>query len=99
MINYPTIIDVEQNLDGSPNLVTLHDSLRLRLADDYLPGNTIIYVEGDPDVFIRFPSVGYLTLTEQCSDVELRAIAFSYTSKTIISVSYTHLTLPTNREV
>jgi PKD repeat protein len=79
MSNYPTSIDNDQNL------FTLHDSLRLTLSEDYLPGDTILYVEGDPDVYLRFPTIGYITLTEQCSDPEFRAISFSYSSKSVIS--------------
>jgi len=81
MSNYPTSIDNDENL------FTLHDSLRLRLAEDYTPGDTTIYVDGDPDVFTQFPTTGYITLTEQCSDPAFRAVAFSYSSKTTISAS------------
>lgn len=79
MINYPEEIDTEEILP------TVHDSLRLRLAEDYEPGNTSITVEGDIAIFERFPNIGYLTLTEQCSEPELRAISFHYSSKTEIS--------------
>lgn len=79
MSNYPT------NIDDDQNLFTLHDSLRLTLSEDYHPGDTILYVEGDLDVYLKFPTIGYITLTEQCSDPEFRAISLSYSSKSIIS--------------
>jgi PKD repeat protein len=81
MINYPNQIDTEEVLP------TVHDSLRLRLSEDYEPGDNSVVVEGDIAVFAKFPNIGYLTLTEQCSEPELRAISFHYASKAEISES------------
>ena len=75
MSNYPESLDTEQDL------LIAHDALRLRLTDDYTPGDTSINVEGDIDIYNNFPNTGYITLTEQCSDVDNRAISFNYTSK------------------
>jgi PKD repeat protein len=68
------------SLDADDNLYLVHDSLRLQLADDYNPGDQTITV--NPDViFNSFPPSGIITLTEQCSDIALRAISLSYSSK------------------
>ena len=77
MINFPNTLDTDETL------FVVHDGLRLQLAEDYLPGDTTISVFGDDEVFRRFPDVGILTLTEQCSDGEERAISFTYTSKNV----------------
>lgn len=66
--------------DTDENLYLAHDALRMRLAKDYNPGDTSITVEGSILVFADFPPSGLITLTEQCSDIEERAISFSYTS-------------------
>ena len=77
----PEVSNFPDSFDSNENLYLVHDSLRLRLAEDYNPGDTTITVEGDPDVFLQFPNTGILTLTEQCSDIEERAISFYYTGK------------------
>ena len=69
-------------LDSIINMHEVHDSLRLRLAEDYNPGDTQITVEGDLEVFLNFPATGYITLTEQCSDPAERAISFFFTGST-----------------
>jgi hypothetical protein len=74
--NYPTSIDTNQNL------FQVHDSLRMQLIEDYNPGDTSITVFGDATIMDQFDSTGIITLTEQCSDPELRAISFFYNSKT-----------------
>lgn len=68
-----------ESFDSDENLFIVHDSLRLRLIEDYSPGDTSIRVDGDFTVFARMPSTGYITLTEQCSDIDDRAISFYYT--------------------
>jgi PKD repeat protein len=77
--NYPESFDTERNL------YTVHDVLRLRLAEDYSLADTSITCEGDPDIFARFPDTGFITLTEQCSDIEDRALTFFYNSKASIN--------------
>lgn len=71
-ITYPTAFDSDDNL------FLVHDGLRLRLAEDYTPGDTHITAEGDLLIMTRWPQKGILTLTEQCSDIEDRAISFFY---------------------
>lgn len=77
--NYPIEIDTNQNL------FQVHDSLRVRLAEDYNPGDTSIQVFGDETTMRRFNSTGIITLTEQCSEPGLRAISFYYGSRTLTS--------------
>lgn len=84
-------IQTESNYPDSLNttdfLLEAHDSLRLRLAEEYSPGDTSITVEGDVVVYNRFPATGYLTLTEQCSAVDERAISFHYSSKAAVDAA------------
>jgi len=68
--------------DGDENLFLVRDSLRVRLLDDYRPGDTSILVEGDEGMMERFPPSGIITLTEQCSDIDFRAVSLHYSSKT-----------------
>lgn len=72
---YPDAIDDNQNLH------LVHDSLRVVLAENYDPSvsSTKITVTGDTT---NFPATGIVTLTEQYSDAQDRAISFFYTSKT-----------------
>jgi PKD repeat protein len=72
--SYPTAFDDDNNL------FLVHDSLRVALIEDYNPGDTSITVMGDTVVLGRFPSTGIITLTEQCSDIDHRAISFYYSS-------------------
>lgn len=77
--NYPNALDTNVNLHE------VHDSLRVVLASNYDPNDpiisnrSIIYTTGDNSLF---PSSGIITLTDQCNDIENRAISFYYTSKT-----------------
>lgn len=75
--NYPEILDTDQNLYET------HDSLRVLLSEDYTPGDTTIIVEGDEETMRRFPATGIITLTEQCSEPELRAVSFYYGARTL----------------
>lgn len=77
--NYPTSFDTDDNL------FLVHDSLRVRLLEDYNPGDTSVLVEGDAEIMGRFPATGIITLTEQCSDIDKRALSFYYGSKTSVS--------------
>jgi len=72
------------SFDSDENLYLVHDSLRVRLAEDYTPGDTSITIEDTDDgaTMEKFPSSGFITLTEQQSDPEERAISFWYASKT-----------------
>lgn len=82
-INFPTA------LDTNDNLFLVHDSLRVKLYADYNVGDTSIQVYGDYNTLIKFPASGLITLTEQLSDVDLRAISFYYSSITIDTLTNT----------
>ncbi len=79
----PTSSTFPTTLDTDDNLYIAHDSLRVVLAEDYNPGDTFINVIGDEEIMRRFPPTGIITLTEQCSEPELRAISFYYGAKTL----------------
>jgi PKD repeat protein len=66
------------SFDSEENLFLVHDSLRMKLIEDYKPGDTSIKVFSDFLVASRMPSSGLITLTEQCSEVDKRAISFFY---------------------
>lgn len=66
--------------DNDTNLFWVKDALRVRLLEDYNPGDKSIIVEGDPLVMANFPPTGLITLTEQCSDIDFRALSFHYSS-------------------
>lgn len=75
-----------KSFDNNQNLYLVHDYLRLKLAEDYNPGDTSIYVSGDKNVMSIFPNAsqggGIITLIDQCDDIMNRAVSFSYTSRT-----------------
>lgn len=79
----PTSSNFPTDLDTDSNLCEVHDSLRVRLAEDYLPGDTAITVIGDEETMRRFPDTGIITLTEQCSDADVRATSFFYGLRTL----------------
>lgn len=74
--NFPTQLDTDENL------FLVHDSLRVRLVNDYNPGDVSISIEGDSDAITKFPPSGIITLTEQCSEIDKRAISLFYGSRT-----------------
>jgi PKD repeat protein len=75
----PTSSLYPDQLDSNTNLFEVHDSLRLRLIEDYNPGNTSIKVDvTDFLIASRISATGLITLTEQCSDIDKRAISFFY---------------------
>jgi len=76
----PTSSNFPDNLDTDENLYEVFDSLRLRLAEDYAPGDTSITVDEVLDN--DFPTTGQITLTEQCSDLDERAVSLHYGSRT-----------------
>jgi PKD repeat protein len=76
----PTASDYPDAFDSDTNLFAVHDGLRVRLAEDYNPGDTEITVEGDLLILSRFPPTGIITLTEQCSDIDKRAISLFYSN-------------------
>lgn len=80
MIPNPT--NFPNQLDTDENLFLVHDSLRVRLVNDYNPGDVSISVEGNSETIVKFPTSGIITLTEQCSDIDKRAISLFYGSRT-----------------
>ena len=81
----PTSSNFPESLDNEQNLFLVHDSLRVRLLDDYTPGDTSVLIEGDLEVINKFPPTGLITLTEQCSEIDKRALTFYYGSRTSAS--------------
>lgn len=78
----PIASDYPELLDTDENLYIVHDALRVQLIEDYEPGDTSITFDGDPIVISQFPPSGIITLTEQLSDADERAISFFYKSRT-----------------
>lgn len=74
----PTSPLYPDDFDSTSNLYRVHDSLRVKLLDDYTPGDSSIAVDGD---ITKFPPTGVITLTEQVSAIDLRAISFYYGSR------------------
>ena len=81
----PTTGFFPERYDDDSSLFLVRDALRVRLLDDYRPGDKSILVEGDPETMGKFPATGVITLTEQCSDIDVRALSFHYSSKTSVS--------------
>lgn len=69
-----------ESIDDDSNLYLVKDSIYLKLATDYVPGDTVVNVEFDSVRTPLFPPTGIITLTEQCSEPEYRALSFYYTS-------------------
>lgn len=86
-VAYPTVSD--SNL----TLYSVKDTLTLKLAKDYTPGDTKIYVEQNETKMNLFPTVGIITLTEQCSEPEYRAVSFYYNTKNTTEFYFTDLTI------
>lgn len=81
------------SFDGDDNLYLVHDSLRLTLIQDYNPGDAAIVADGETSVIAKMPPTGQITLTEQCSDLELRAVSFYYSAFDPATVSFSGLTI------
>lgn len=75
----PSSSDYPETFDTDENLFVVHDSLRLRLVEDYALGDSTIQTQGSILVAAIMPPTGIITLTEQCSDLDERAISFHYT--------------------
>src|ERR1039457_6223539 len=85
MSKYPVAIDTNDNL------YLVHDALHTRLVEDYNPGDTSITVY--PDLSLaNFPATGIITLTDQCSEIDERAISFTYAGITLLN-QFTNLVL------
>ena len=89
----PNSSDFPNNLDDDENLFLVHDSLRVRLLEDYIANSNqkSILIEGEEKIISRFPPTGIITLTEQCSEIDKRALSFYYGSRT--STSFDELEL------
>lgn len=74
----PTSSNYPQELDTNDNLFEVHDSVRMVLAEDYNPGDTSITVELSVPASSRMTETGIITLTEQCSEIDQRALSFYY---------------------
>ena len=81
----PTVPNYPKSIDNDDTLFLVHDGLRVKLGTDYNIGDKTITIYGDTELISRFPPTGIITLTEQCSDVELRALSFYYGSRTDVS--------------
>lgn len=79
----PTSSTFPQSIDTNQNLYQVRDGLRVRLIEDYNPGDKSITVLADENTMRSFNATGIITLTEQCSDPEVRAISFYYGSRTL----------------
>lgn len=78
----PEASNFPNSFDDDTNLFVVHDSLRVRLLEDYNVGDTSILIDGPEEIVNNFPPNGIITLTEQCSDIDRRAISFYYNSRT-----------------
>lgn len=83
----PTAPNYPESLDNDTNLYTVHDALRCRLIVDYNPGDSSIYASGDILTTSKFPTTGIITLTEQCSEIDERAISLYYSGYTLGSIT------------
>jgi|688.fasta_scaffold13122_3 PKD repeat protein len=96
----PTSSLYPEGLDSDTNLFLVHDSLRAKLIEDYNPGNTSIKVFADFLIASRIPTTGLITLTEQCSEVDKRAISFFYDGWDSTTGTFSNLELlPTFEDV
>ena len=86
-IKYP------EKIDNDENLFLVKDSLRLPLLNDYKPKDNNIVVSATENDMAAFPPSGIITLTEQCSDPNERAISFFYESKTDITQTFNNVKL------
>jgi PKD repeat protein len=94
----PTASNFPDSLDDNENLFWVHDALRLRLFEDYAAGDSTIQAEGDPFIAALMPPTGIITLTEQCSDLDKRALSFHYGSFDSNSLVFSDLDLLENFE-
>lgn len=67
--------------DSDSNLFLVQDALKLLLMHDYHPGQKTLYVEGNKEIFDKFPETGILTLIDQVSHKSQRSVSFYYGGK------------------
>lgn len=81
-MSVPTASNFPDEFDTDTNLHVVHDALRVVLAEDYTAGDTSITIVPDELIMPNFPETGIITLTEQVSEIENRAISLYYASRT-----------------
>jgi PKD repeat protein len=86
-ITYPVSLDTDNTL------YFVRDSLTIPLAKDYTPGDKFIFVSSDIIQLNRFPETGIITLTENCSKPNERAVSFYYGSRNVELAYFTDLTV------
>jgi len=86
-------IQYPEKIDNDENLFLVKDSLRLPLLNDYKPKDNNIVVSATENDMAAFPPSGIITLTEQCSDPNERAISFFYESKTDTTQTFNNVKL------
>ena len=86
-ITFPT------SLDTDDTLYSVKDSLYLALSKDYNPGDTVVYVEANESKMDLFPDTGIITLVENCSEPEYRAVSLHYTAKSTIDYTFSGLSV------
>lgn len=89
----PTAPLYPNSFDNDENLYLVHDSLRLRLREDFNPGDKIVKCFGDPFIVSKMPLTGKITLTEQCNELDKRAISYHYAAFDPTNIEFTDLTL------
>lgn len=89
----PTSSNFPDSFDSDDNLFAVQDGLRLRLIEDYEAGDSTIQTEGDPFIIAAMPPKGIITLTEQCSDLDKRAISFYYETFDPLTVVFSDLSI------
>ncbi len=78
MSNYPLSFDYPENL------FTVYDSLKAPLGRDWNPGDSTVFADEDVS---RFPPTGIITLIDQCSAYEDRAVSLKYSARSANSFS------------
>lgn len=74
----PTASRYPEEFDADDNLLVVHDHLKLRLLEDYEPGAAAVLVDGDAS---GFPPQGVITLTDNLSNLDDRALNLWYGSR------------------
>lgn len=86
-VTYPTTIDTDAVL------VDVKDSLILKLAIDYNPGDVFIRPDATLQEIDQFPPRGFITLTDNRCQNENRAVSFYYTYIDTTRIAFAGLTV------
>ena len=84
-ITYPDIIDTDTNT------YVVKDSLVTSLAKDYNIGDKTIVSNASIPEMTMFPPSGIITLTDQCAEIDERAISFFYNSKDNVTGTFNNI--------